>query len=179
MAGALVTGGTKGIGLECARTLRRLGIPVAVCGRDEADVESCGAEMELARVCDVTDRAAVDALTAEASSALDGLAVVVANAGVLSERAPLAETSPDVWDQTMRVNVVGVANTKPISTQQAIRIAARMLLVLLYDFTGGGYFLNNFAMALLRFFATLFGSFPEPKVFVASPRQICFLVATS
>jgi NAD(P)-dependent dehydrogenase (short-subunit alcohol dehydrogenase family) len=116
MAGALVTGGTKGIGLECARTLRRLGIPVAVCGRDEADVESCGAEMELARVCDVTDRAAVDALTAEASSALDGLAVVVANAGVLSERAPLAETSPDVWDQTMRVNVVGVANTLAAAT---------------------------------------------------------------
>ena len=48
-----------------------------------------------------------------------------------------------------------------------------------YDFAGGGYFLNNFAIALFRFFETLFGSLPEPNVFVASPRQICFFWATS
>jgi NAD(P)-dependent dehydrogenase (short-subunit alcohol dehydrogenase family) len=116
MAGALVTGGTKGIGLECARTLRRLGLPVAICGRDAHDVDAFGAEMELSRVCEVTDRTAVDSFTTEAAEAFDGLAVVVANAGVLSERATLAETTADVWEATMRVNVVGVANTLAAAT---------------------------------------------------------------
>lgn len=116
MAGALVTGGTKGIGLECARALRRLGLPVAVCGRDAGDVDACAGEMELARSCDVADRGAVDAFTAEAASTLDGLAVVVANAGILSERATVAQTPPDVWERTMRVNVIGVANTLAAAT---------------------------------------------------------------
>src|SRR5262249_114502 len=48
-----------------------------------------------------------------------------------------------------------------------------------YDFAGGGYFLNNFAIALFRFFETLAGSLPEPNVFDASPRQTCFFWATS
>ena len=46
-------------------------------------------------------------------------------------------------------------------------------------FTGGGYFLNNLAIALFMFFSTFCGSLPEPSVLLASPRQICFLVPTS
>jgi len=98
MAGALVTGGTRGIGLECARSLRRLGFGVAVCSRHPEDV-TAAAEVELARVCDVTDRDAVGAL-----------------ADVLTERALLADTPADVWESTLRVNVVGVANTLAAAT---------------------------------------------------------------
>src|SRR5689334_24953711 len=116
MAGALITGGTRGIGLECARTLRRLGLGVAVCGRDPAATAAAGEELELARVCDVTDRADVSAFTDEAASALGGLAVVIANAGVLTDRALLAETPADVWESTLRVNVIGVANTLAAAT---------------------------------------------------------------
>jgi NAD(P)-dependent dehydrogenase (short-subunit alcohol dehydrogenase family) len=116
MAGALVTGGTRGIGLECARTLRRLGLGVAVCGRDPADVAAAAGVMELARACDVTDRAAVAALAGEAASTLGGLAVVIANAGVLTQRALLVDTPTDVWESTLRVNVLGVANTLAAAT---------------------------------------------------------------
>jgi len=116
MAGALVTGGTRGIGLECARTLRRLGLGVAVCSRDPEDVAAVAGEVDLARACDVTDRDAIGALANEAASALGGLAVVIANAGVLTERAPLVDTPVDVWESTLRVNVVGVANTLAAAT---------------------------------------------------------------
>ncbi len=116
MAGALVTGGTRGIGLECARSLRRLGFGVAVCSRHPEDVTAAAGEAELARVCDVTDRDAVGALADEAAAALGGLAAVVANAGVLTERALLADTPADVWESTLRVNVVGVANTLAAAT---------------------------------------------------------------
>src|SRR6478609_8593388 len=116
MAGALVTGGTRGIGLECARTLRRLGLGVAVCSRDPEDVAAVAGEVDLARACDVTDRDAIGALANEAASALGGLAVVIANAGVLTERALLVDTPVDVWESTLRVNVVGVANTLAAAT---------------------------------------------------------------
>jgi NAD(P)-dependent dehydrogenase (short-subunit alcohol dehydrogenase family) len=116
MAGALVTGGTRGIGLECARTLRRLGLGVAVCSRDPEDVAAVAGEVDLARACDVTDRDAIGALANEAAAALDGLAVVIANAGVLTERALLVDTPVDVWESTLRVNVVGVANTLAAAT---------------------------------------------------------------
>ena len=49
----------------------------------------------------------------------------------------------------------------------------------LVDYLVGGYFLNNFAIALFRFFSTFAGSLPEPNVFVASPRQTCFFVEVS
>src|ERR1700752_2080962 len=104
MSGALVTGGTGGIGLECARALRRLGLGVAVCGRDAAGVATAGTEAELSCVCDVTDREAVAAFTSQAASTFGGLSVVVANAGILTERSSLAETPADVWERTMRVN---------------------------------------------------------------------------
>ena len=116
MAGALVTGGTRGIGLECARTLRRLGLGVAVCSRDPEDVAAVAGEVDLARACDVTDRDAIGALANEAASALGGLAVVIANAGVLTERALVVDTPVDVWESTLRVNVVGVANTLAAAT---------------------------------------------------------------
>ncbi len=116
MAGALVTGGTRGIGLECARTLRRLGLGVAVCSRDPEHVAAVAGEVELSRACDVTDRDAIGALANEAASALGGLAVVIANAGVLTERALLVDTPVDVWESTLRVNVVGVANTLAAAT---------------------------------------------------------------
>src|SRR5215813_3590986 len=48
-----------------------------------------------------------------------------------------------------------------------------------YPFAGGGYFLNNFSMALLIFFWTFSGFLPDPRVLEAAPRQICCLAAAS
>src|SRR5882757_10061180 len=67
---AIVTGGNGGIGLGMARGLAQAGAAIAVVGRNEAKSVAAAAELErggakaISVVADVTDKAAVDAMTA-------------------------------------------------------------------------------------------------------------------
>jgi 3-oxoacyl-[acyl-carrier protein] reductase len=79
---AIVTGGSKGIGLAVAAELIAEGASVAICSRDEAELaaaaESIGA---VHRVADVTDPASVRSFVDFAASALGGVDILVNNAG--------------------------------------------------------------------------------------------------
>jgi len=57
--------------------------------------------------CDVTDRSALEETVTAAVSALGGLDVVVANAGIAAQ-LPLVGGDPYVWDRTLAVNLSGV-----------------------------------------------------------------------
>src|SRR5690242_18412120 len=65
---ALVTGGSRGLGLALARALGRAGCQVAICARDEPTLERARAALAaegitaLALPCDVTDREQVAGL---------------------------------------------------------------------------------------------------------------------
>ncbi|MEJ2859785.1 SDR family oxidoreductase [Actinomycetospora flava] len=129
--GALVTGGSRGIGAAVARRLARDGATVALTYRDRRDaaddvVASVLDEGGTARAfpLDVADPewfAPVFA-NAEAFFAREGargLGVLVAGAGV-AEHRPLADVTVETWDRVMAVNARGVL----LSVQHA---AARML----------------------------------------------------
>jgi NAD(P)-dependent dehydrogenase (short-subunit alcohol dehydrogenase family) len=75
---ALVTGGTRGIGLAIAQALQREGADVLAVSRSEEHVAAARGLGLDARACDVRDRAALERLR----DSLDGLDVLVANAGV-------------------------------------------------------------------------------------------------
>lgn len=74
----LVTGGSRGIGLACARAFAAAGHRVAVTSSstpiDEADL--------LTVKCDVTDAAQVDAAVGQVEEQLGPIEVLVANAGI-------------------------------------------------------------------------------------------------
>ena len=74
---ALVTGGTRGIGLGITRALLDAGATVVTCSR--SDVEPVGGSAHL--VCDVRDPDAVRALVDEVVAAHGRLDVLVNNAG--------------------------------------------------------------------------------------------------
>ena len=80
----LVTGGSAGIGLELARGFLHRGNRVAICGRDAARLSAARAELGSVETieCDLAKTADVDSLAARASDALDGLSILVNNAGV-------------------------------------------------------------------------------------------------
>jgi NAD(P)-dependent dehydrogenase (short-subunit alcohol dehydrogenase family) len=103
--GALVTGGTGGIGSAIVRRLRTDGWDVVFCGRGEER----GAALEretgaLFRRADAGDRAACDASVAFALERLERVDLLVANAGILVA-GPLAETTDEQFELLLEVNL--------------------------------------------------------------------------
>jgi len=110
---ALVTGGSRGIGLAVARGLGRQGATVVLVARDggrlAASIEGLVAEglHVVGRQVDVRDGAAVRALPHELGP-LGVVDVLVTAAGVMSERtAKTLRTSDQEWHRVMGVNLDG------------------------------------------------------------------------
>ena len=108
---AIVTGGASGFGRAIAERFAAEGARVALL-----DINGDGAR-ETARAignqamgvaCDVTDRAAVHAAVDEAVAGMDGLDIVVNNAGWTHVNKPLMEVTEDEFDRVYAVNVKGI-----------------------------------------------------------------------
>jgi NAD(P)-dependent dehydrogenase (short-subunit alcohol dehydrogenase family) len=98
---ALVTGGGRGIGAACARALATAGATVVVTGRTQADLEAVAAEIRgTFIVCDIADRAAMDAMCTKLPGRID---ILVNNAGV-AESAALDRTSDELWDRILEID---------------------------------------------------------------------------
>ncbi|WP_449351923.1 SDR family oxidoreductase [Streptomyces shaanxiensis] len=103
---ALVTGGSRGIGLEVARQLADAGALVCVTARDREDVrraaDGLGGIGLAGSVADPAHlRAAVDLVLRE----FGRLDVVVNNAATNQPYGPLMEVDPDAWREAFTVNV--------------------------------------------------------------------------
>lgn len=110
---AIVTGGTRGIGLAIVEHLARRGASVAfssrkadVCAQVEARLQAEG----LSCIA-VPGHAAVEAdvarLVDAAVAAFGGIDIVVANAGINPVFDPATEVADAVWDKVMDTNVAG------------------------------------------------------------------------
>jgi 3-oxoacyl-[acyl-carrier protein] reductase len=84
---ALVTGATGGIGGAIARTLHAAGAKVALSGTRQEALDALAAQLpgSVALRCDLSDPEQTDALVGQAEAALDGLDILVANAGITKD----------------------------------------------------------------------------------------------
>ena len=110
---ALVTGGSRGIGLAIAQSLARLGAAVAICGRDRTALESAAAALEkrsprfFFHPTDVTQAAQVSELVRETEAALGSINILVNNAGI-GLFGPAHEKTEADWDRVVNTNLKGV-----------------------------------------------------------------------
>jgi NAD(P)-dependent dehydrogenase (short-subunit alcohol dehydrogenase family) len=112
---ALVTGGTRGIGLGCAEALAREGWKLAVCGvraeseaREALQALRASAGDVLYMPADIGDDDAPARLIGAVRSHFGRLDLLVNNAGVApKERKDILEASPESFDRVLRINLRG------------------------------------------------------------------------
>lgn len=108
----LITGAARGIGAALAIRLHAGGARVGLVGLEAEALERLSRRLGGApwRVCNVANRGEVDTAVAEIVGALDGLDVVVANAGIAAQ-LPLIGGDPATFEAIMNVNVLGTYYT--------------------------------------------------------------------
>jgi NAD(P)-dependent dehydrogenase (short-subunit alcohol dehydrogenase family) len=109
---ALVTGGSRGIGLMIARGLVRAGAHVIVSSRKTADVEAAARELAAIGEChaipgDIATPDGAAALAQATQARFDALDILVNNAGA-TWGAPLEEFPPSGWEKVVHTNVEGI-----------------------------------------------------------------------
>nr|MBP6680388.1 SDR family oxidoreductase [Saprospiraceae bacterium] len=152
---ALITGGSKGIGLGIAEAMARQHMKVAITSRhfDEAQAAakhliSLGAESALAIECDVRDFDAQQNAVREVLADWGQLDVVIANAGV-GYFAPIDKMSQEQWHEIIDINLTGAFYTLQASVD-ALK-ASKGYLITLASLAGTNFFANGAAYNASKF----------------------------
>lgn len=133
---ALVTGGSKGIGLAIAKALSAEGAQVAICGRDRQALDRAAAllgDRALALRCDVGSEPQVGEMFRDLEKRFGGLDILVNNAGI-GVFASVAELTPEQWRAVIDTNLSGPF----YCSRLAIPLMKRR---------GGGYIFNISSLA--------------------------------
>jgi NADP-dependent 3-hydroxy acid dehydrogenase YdfG len=141
---AFITGASRGVGAAVAHALAGAGAQVGLASRT---VDDLGIDGAVARACDVTDPASVQAAVDATVGAFGGLDIVVANAGVGSYGDFLDIPVKDA-EAMIDVNLKGTLHTARATLPHLIA-------------AGGGDFLSLASVAGLR-------AFPGETVYNAS-----------
>jgi 3-oxoacyl-[acyl-carrier protein] reductase len=111
---AIVTGGSRGIGLAIASALVAEGVHVAVTGRDEDHLaearrrlDSAGSGSTVTIKADVRSHPDVERTVARVIDRFGGLDVLVNNAGI-GIFSHVADMTPAQWAETIDTNLTGV-----------------------------------------------------------------------
>jgi NAD(P)-dependent dehydrogenase (short-subunit alcohol dehydrogenase family) len=109
----LVTGGTRGIGLAVVQEFLRAGAHVAVNGRTEHSVNNALSELAagnraVAVPGNLNLLSDCQHVVENAVAELHGLDVLINNAGILSPRKAVEETTAEDWDKAVNINLRAV-----------------------------------------------------------------------
>ncbi len=110
---ALVTGGSRGLGLQIASALGEMGAKIALCARSSEELEQASAKLEAAGIeafsvsCDLSKPEHVATMVDQVLEHFGHIDILVNNAGTTwggrAEEHPLA-----AWDKVMRLNAGSV-----------------------------------------------------------------------
>ena len=141
---ALVTGGSRGIGLAIARALAKEGCRLILTARDEKKLSQLSRELSrqkiriLTQSCDVRDPYSVDDLFRDIRRNFRTLDILVNNAGIAHPNLPVENLPYPVWKDVFATNVDGTF----LVTQAALGLMKR-----------GSTIVNNLSIAATRVFA--------------------------
>ncbi|HZE60327.1 MAG TPA: SDR family oxidoreductase [Burkholderiales bacterium] len=166
---ALVTGGSRGLGLQIAEALGEMGAKIAITARKKNELDDAVGHLEkqkiqaTAYVCDMGKREAIVPCADEVLKKLGKVDVLVNNAGA-TWGAPAEDHPLEAWDKLVNLNLTGVfvltqylgkKSMIPARWGRVINVASiaglmgqdpRIVRTIAYNATKGG--LVNFTRAL-------------------------------
>jgi len=110
---ALITGGSRGLGLQIAQALGEMGARIAISARKPAELEEAKSQLAkqgidaLTVVNDLAKPEQVPALVEAVVGTYGGINILVNNAGT-SWGAPAEQYPLDAWNKVMSLNATGV-----------------------------------------------------------------------
>lgn len=154
---ALITGGSKGIGLGIAEAMVQEGMKVAVTSRSQAAADQAADQLNQIKAnsaigieADVVDYQAQESSVQKTVAAFGQLDVLIANAGV-GHFAPVEDLALDQWKQTIDINLTGVfysvkAAIPAIKKSQGYIITIASLAGTNFFATGAAYNASKFGL---------------------------------
>ena len=166
---ALVTGGSRGLGLQIAEALGEMGANLAISARKKDELDEAVAHLKkekidaTAYVCDIGKREAIAPFADQVLKQFGKVDILVNNAGA-TWGAPAEDHPLEAWDKLVNVNLTGVFVLTQIIGKQSmiparwgriINVASiaglmgqdpRIVRTIAYNATKGG--LVNFTRAL-------------------------------
>ena len=109
-----LTGGSTGIGLDCAKAYAAEGAKVALVARDGAQAAAEAAALgpdHLGFACDVSKDAEVKSAIDRVLARYGRLDVIHNNAGIANPAKPVHETTDSEWDALFDINVKSILHT--------------------------------------------------------------------
>ncbi len=152
---AIITGGSKGIGLGVAEAMLKEGINVVITGRD---IEALGrAEIQLNALspgktlvleADVRNMADMKNVVASTLEKFGGVDYLIANAGV-GHFANIIDLSEEQWIDTIDINLTGVFNSVKASLEALIK--SQGYVITIASLAGTNFFANGSAYNASKF----------------------------
>ena len=166
---ALVTGGSRGLGLQMAEALGEMGARVAITARKKDELEAAVSHLKksgidaVSFVCDLGKRDSIAGVADEVLKRLDRVDILVNNAGA-TWGAPAEDHPLEAWDKLVNLNltgafvltqIMGKRSMIPAKWGRVVNIASiaglmgqdkRIVRTIAYNTTKGG--LVNFTRAL-------------------------------
>ncbi|GAB3252748.1 SDR family oxidoreductase [Larkinella harenae] len=129
----VITGGSRGLGLVLAREFAQEGANLAICARDQAELERAQADLELngvtvfTYVCDVTDREQVTTFIQTVEEEVGTIDVLVNNAGTILV-TPVEHATEEDFREVMETNFWSAFHTiQAVLPRMRLRRAGRIV----------------------------------------------------
>ncbi|WP_407494441.1 SDR family oxidoreductase [Pseudooceanicola sp. MF1-13] len=129
---ALITGGTKGIGLACAKALMAEGVQIVIAGRSQASVDAALADLGGGQglVADLRSAEEAAGLVASCHELIGDIDILVCSAGAAQRTVP-AKLTPDHWRAAMDAKFFTYVNViDPVVKDMAARGTGRIVNII-------------------------------------------------
>jgi 3-oxoacyl-[acyl-carrier protein] reductase len=158
---AIVTGASKGLGRAISEELAREGVDLAICARNQEELEAAAAELRslgptvYSQAADVTDPGQVEDFVARAAQGLGGIDILVNNAG-RAHPGSFETLTDDDWHEDLEVKLLSMIRCSRVCLPH---MRAR----------GGGRIVN---------INSVLGRSPDPALFATSVNRAACLSLT-